>query len=201
MFNYDNQIYYIHNNENNYQTKFIYYDNFIKDIYSSYQNKIIIIDELNNLMIYNIECDNNSFENTHLIEKINNINNVIIDLFNKDKFFMYENINQVLSLKYFFDQKNIYLFSKKNINCQIKNLLEAMKAMANNSELSFPEKEAFEKILLYNENDESFKKLIKVDEDLIKLFDEMNKRIYNKFIDKIQEKNEKYVFNSNYIYK
>ena len=200
MFNYDNQIYYIHNNENNYQTKFIYYDNFIKDIYSLYQNKIIIIDELNNLMIYNIEYDNNSFE-THLIEKINNINYVIIDLFNKDKFFMIENFNQVISLKYFFDQKNIYLFSKKNINYQVKNLLEAMKAMANNSELSSPEKEAFKRILLDDESDESFKKLIKVDEDLIKLFDEMNKSVYNKFRDKIQEKNEKYIFNSNYIYK
>ena len=201
MFNYDNRIYYIHNNENNYQTKFIYYDNFIKDIYSLYQNKIIIIDDLNNLMIYNIEYDNNSFENTHLIEKINNINYVIIDLFNKDKFFMIENFNQVLSLKYFFDQKNIYLFSKKNINCQVKNLLEAMKAMANDSKLSYTEKEAFEKILLYDESDEFLKKLIKVDEDLIKLFDEKNKNVYNKIRNNIKEKNEKYVFNSNYIYK
>ena len=201
MFNYDNRIYYIHNNENNYQIKFIYYENFIKDIYSLHQSKIIIIDELNNLMIYNIEYDNNSFENTHLIEKINNINYVIIDLFNKDKFFMIENFNQVLSLKYFFDQKNIYLFSKKNINCQEKNLLEAMKAMANDSKLSYTEKEAFEKILLYDESDEFLKKLIKVDEDLIKLFDEKNKNVYNKIRNNIKEKNEKYVFNSNYIYK
>ena len=86
MFNYDNRIYYIYNNNNNYQTKFIYYDNFIKDIYSLYPNKIIIIDELNILMIYYIEYDNISFGNTHLIEKKDNINYVIIDLFNKDKF-------------------------------------------------------------------------------------------------------------------
>ena len=115
-------------------------------------------------MIYNIEYDNNSFEDTQLIEKINNINYVIIDLFNKDKFFMFENINQVLSLKYFFDQKNIYLFSKQNLNCQVKNLLEAMKSMAKDSKLSDTEKKAFEKIFLNNENDESFKKLIKIDE-------------------------------------
>jgi len=202
MFNNDNRVYYINNNENNYQTKFIYYNNFIKDIYSLYQNKIIIIDEFNNLMIYNIEYDNNSFENTHLLEKINNINYVIIDLFNKDKFFMFENINQVLSLKYFFDQKNIYLLSKKNINCQIKNLLEAIKAIANNSKLSYTEKEALENIFFYDEkSDESFKKLIKIDEDLNKLFDEKNKNEYNKLRNKIQEKNEKFVLNSNYIYK
>ena len=202
MLNYDHQIYYIYNNNNNYQTKFIYYDNFIKDIYTLYPNKIIIIDELNNLMIYSIEYDNISFENTHLIEKIDNINYVIIDLFNKGKFFMLENINQVLSLKYYFDQENIYLFSKKNINCQVPNLLEAMKSMTNDSKLSFTEKGAFEKIFLYDENDdELFTKLIKVDEDLIKLFDEKNKNVYNKFRNSIQEKNEKYVFNSNYIYK
>ena len=109
MFNYDHRIYYIYNNNNNYQTKFIYYDNFIKDIYSLYQDKIIIIDELNNLMIYNIEYDNNSFENTHLIKNIKYINNIIINLFNKDKFFMLENTNQVLSLKYFLNIKKIYL--------------------------------------------------------------------------------------------
>ena len=38
---------------------------------------------------------------------------------------------------------------------------------------------------------------IKIDEDLIKLFDEKNKNEYNKFRNSIKEKNEKYAFTSN----
>jgi predicted phage-related endonuclease len=76
-----------------------------------------------------------------------------------------------------------------------------MKEMVIDSKLSFTEKKAFQEILLNRENDESINKLFKIDEDLIKLFDEKNKNEYNKFRNSIKEKNEKYAFNSNYIYK
>ena len=91
-----------------------YYYNSIQNIYPLSNNKFIFLDENNILFIAKIIAGNLLSCSTLL--SFENIQFVILDLFNKENFFTISNSskNQFFVLKYYIEsQKNMYLILKE----------------------------------------------------------------------------------------
>ena len=72
----------------------------------------------------------------------------------------------------------------------------------NDSNINNQEKSKLKDILVYNgKEDEKLEKLIDINKTILKFLDDKNKDVYNKLKNKINKNEDKYMLNSNYIYK
>ena len=181
----------------------IYFDNFIKDIYRLSEDKIIYLDYLNNLTIDEIYVKDNIL-NANKIKSFQNIDYALIDLFD-NKFFMIENKdNLYFNIIYCSDNnyENTNLISKQNLKFNVKYIFEDIIEIIDNSNINNEDKSNLKSIFVYNgENDEKLEKLINSNNNLLNFFNNKNIDLYNKIRNKINENEEKYTFNSNYIWK
>ena len=185
----------------------MYYSNFIKDIYPFYNNKFIILNHLdNNLLIINIS-NNNGF-GTIIDKTINNVNNVLMDLSEKNRFFMIENNNDNFILNYYIDDskekenKTYLLLKYDKKNYKIQYIFEDINEYINNSTLNLNEKDKLKAIFSYNnENNENIDNLINKDNELMEFFDNFHKEVYNELKKKINNNLDNYEINSNFLFK
>ena len=181
----------------------IFFENFIKDIYTLNKNEFIYLDYSGNLTIDEIFIKGNSLE-ANKIKTFQNINYCFIDLYSNNKFFILENKEQFLNLIYCFGKKyeNNNLISKENKKYNIKYIIDDIREIVDNSNINNREKSQLKSIFKYEGvNDEKLEKLININKQFLQFFDNKNKDLYNRIKNKINENEDKYMLNSNYIYK
>ena len=187
-----------------YLKKDIFFDNFIKDIYPLNRHNFFLLDHLNNLDIVEIKLENNSF-GAIIIKSFKNINYILSDKYNNNNFFMMHNDESFFNIGYCSDDscyENINLISKENKKFIIKNIFNDINTIIDNSIIDKGDKELLKGIFTYmGKDDENLEKLNKVNNNILKFFDRKNKDFYNEMKDKINENEQYYLFNSNYIYK
>ena len=185
-----------------YKTKKIYFNKSIKDIYPFYNNKFICLDTDNNLLIINIKSSL-LLLNTEKI--INNVNKILMDSAEKNKFFMIENNKDNFILNYYIDdskekENNKYLLFKYDKNLNIKYIFEDINEIINESELNLNEKEKLKS--MFSGKNEKIDDLINKDNELLEFFDNFHKDLYNVLKEKINNnKLDGYVINSNFLFK
>ena len=181
----------------------IFFEEFIQDIYRLDKDKIIYFDYSNNLYINEIYIKDNTLKGNK-IQTFKNINNCFIDLYSDNRFFMIENNEQFFKLTYCKDNKyeNINIISKENKKYNNEYIINDIRELIEKSNLNNREIIELKSIFVYNgQNDKKFEKLINMNKKLLKFFDDKNKDLYNKLKNKINDNEDKYMFNSNYIYK
>ena len=193
----------------------MHYDTYIKNIYPLNNNKIILLDEENKLIIAKITLDNDIDSSTLL--SFENIQYIILDIFNKENFFTISNIdkNKFFILKYYMTDgekknKNIYensIENKENMYLIIKEnkiindgLFECVRKIINESNINQQEKDNLN-LIFRIENGQTIDNLINLNNRFLNFIDSMNINIYNKYKEKININENKYNINSNYIMK
>ena len=198
-----NIVFIFKNEKNEYEMKYMDYNISIKDIYPFYNNKLICFDYSNNLYILNIV--NNKGFRIDPEKKIDKVNNILMDLSEKNKFFMIENNKDNFILNYYIDnpkkqEKKTYLLLKYDKNNNIKYIFEDINAIINESKLNVNEIEKLKAI--FSCKNENIDNLINKDNELMEYFDTLHKDLYNEFKEKINNNNlDNYIINSNFIFK
>ena len=201
-----NYMYYLYNNYNQYKLlKFKSLECIIKDIYPLKDNKFISIDINNNLAIWEI---NGIYMDK--IKEFNNINFVVLDLLEKNNFFMIKKNNLELNIEYYNDSSKkispiLYMNEKR---FSFKYLLEdIIEVIYNNNYMieSYDIDELKEIFLELEDKRTTSDLLIKVNNNLLKFIEEKYNVLYNELKDKMKEKinikeKNKIFLNLNYIY-
>lgn len=181
----------------------IFFEEFIKDIFPLNKDKFIYFDYSNNLIINEIHITKTGLEGKK-IKKYKNINYYLKDLYINNKFFMIENKEDVFNIIYCKDEKFecTNLISKENKKHNNEYIINDIREIIDNSKINIQEKSKLKTIFVYNDkNDDTLEKLINMNEKFLKFFDDKNKDLYNKLRNKINNNEDKYVLNSNYIWK
>ena len=204
------------NNEGKNKITRMFYDSFIKDIYTLNKDKYCYIDVSNTFTINQIKFVNNSIESIQLM-KIQNIPFIINDLYNKNRFFAIkkeekkdyitlsyygENTNDNKIYQYGLENKNfMYLITKENIKfnkCLFNDILNIIKESKINNE----EKNELKEIFKYeNEKDINIEKLIDSNEKLLNLIKKINETEFGKIKNITKDIENKYSIKSNFIIK
>ena len=203
------------NNENRITRMF--YDNFINNIFPLKGNKYIYLDENNKLSIMKLTIEERLRSSDIL--SLQNIQFVILDIFNENCFFTISNFenSQFFILKYYMNdgnptynifyqnslenQDNMYLILKENkiIN---SNLFEYIAKIINNFSINIEEKNKLNLIFKIDyKNSINIQNLIDSNKQLLNYIDKINEDFYNKIKGKININENKYVINSNFIMK
>ena len=185
------------NENSSYSKEDIFFKDFIKDIYPLNRDKFIVLLNSNNLYIEKISIRGNSLSLSRF-KSFENINYYLLDLF------MIVNNNSFFYLIYCSGKnyEKLSLISKENKKFKIKNIFDTTKTIIDNSDVDKKDKVILKSIFKYNgEGDEKIEKLIDVNEGLLQFFDKKNKDLYDKMRNKINKNEEKYMLNSNYIFK
>lgn len=117
---------------------------------------------------------------------------------------MIENKEDVFNIIYCKDEKFecTNLISKENKKHNNEYIINDIREIIDNSKINIQEKSKLKTIFVYNDkNDDTLEKLINMNEKFLKFFDDKNKDLYNKLRNKINNNEDKYVLNSNYIWK
>ena len=198
---YKHYIHFVYKNKNN-ENKLMkkYYDNSIQNIYPLINNKFIYLDGNNKLFLTKIKIEN--LLQCSTLFSLENIQFVILDLFNKENFFTISNstTREFFILQYYLtleNKNNMYLILKE-YKAFDNRLIDSIKKIINNSTINGQDKNNL--ISIFN-NEVNIKKLIESNNKLLKFIDTMNINIYNKINEKIKINENKYVINSNYIMK
>ena len=216
MFERTEYLLFTYKNKNN-ENKFIriYHDDFIKNIYPLNNDKLILLDEKNNLKIAKITIDDSLNFSASLSFK--DIQFVIKDIFNKENYFTINTEKSkffILKYNILDENKNnhkIYENSKENDNNMyliIKEnkiindgLYECVKRIINDSNINQKEKDYLNLIFNNLENAPNIQNLINLNIKFLDFIDSMNINIYNKIKEKLNINENKYNINSNYIMK
>ena len=95
---------------------------------------------------------------------------------------------------------NLFTFLKENL--KIENIFQDIKGLIDNSNINDNDKKNLGEFFLFTGiNNENLGNLVKANNQFLKFFDSKNKDLYNKINIKINENENKYLFNSNFIYK
>ena len=204
IFNNDDQnIYYLFKDEdskfNKYEMKKLKLTSFyLKDLIPLEDNKFISLSYGNDLSLYKISNNNNISKE----KEIKNANHVIIDVFNKNNFFIVENSHINLKIKYYDNNNNkdylLYIKNKKN---EIKYIYENINEIINLSNIKESDKENLKHIFTNTESDSIYTDtLYEQDNALLKYIDEYFEDLYNDLKEIIGNDGNENNINSNYIY-
>ena len=155
--------------------------------------------------IYIIKNDLEVYLNYSLVDKIDYYLN---DFYFEDKLFYIQNEDYSFNVFYLYfinvtynDKKN-YLILKESKKYNVEFIINDMIEKINDSNINNQEKSKLKDILVYNgKEDEKLEKLIDINKTILKFLDDKNKDVYNKLKNKINKNEDKYMLNSNYIYK
>ena len=202
----DKSYYYLYLNNNKYELLNIRLDYVIKDIIPLSEYRFIRLVHPDKLKICSIGKEDEL--NTKFIKTYENVSFAINDMSNNNRFFMITNNDDCFELKYYVDENKIYSLMKENKRIFIKYIFEDINEIINTDKsISENDKEDLKNIFIYkSQNDESIYKLINADNKLTDLFFQKNKNMFNSIKNKILEimkeyNEDKYIFNSSYIYK
>ena len=202
----DKSYYYLYLNNNKYELLNIRLDYIIKDIIPLSEYRFIRLVHPDKLKICSIGKEDEL--NTKFIKTYENVSFAINDMSNNNRFFMITNNDDCFELKYYVDENKIYSLMKENKRFFIKYIFEDINEIINTDKsISENDKEDLKNIFIYkSQNDESIYKLINADNKLTDLFFQKNKNMFNSIKNKILEimkeyNEDKYIFNSSYIYK
>ena len=191
-----------------YLEKKIYFENSIIDIYRLDKDKFIYLDNSKNLEIVGITIKENDLEISFNKNKfpMKEIDYCINDFYIENRFFSIQNREYMFNILYTdYDNNsnnNIYLISKESKKYNVKYIIEDMIEKINDSNINNQEKSKLKDILVYNgKDDEKLEKLIDINKTILKFLDNKKKDLYNKLRNKINKNEDKYMLNSNYIYK
>ena len=199
IFDNDQYVYYLYNNNENGIIRTQLSEGSIRDIQPLKHNKFISIDNYNVLKIWEI---NN--ETINLIKNFNNVNFAVVDLFDNDNFFLIRHDNLKLNIEYYnYNNKRIHsLFFLNDNHFSIESLFEEINEMINDSIIEDKDKEELKKIFTPTKKDGIKSRLLtRINNDLLKIIDDKYKRLYNALQNKLNTNEQKSSFiNSNYIH-
>ena len=190
-------------NNSPYKEKKVFFDDYIIDIYPLDKNKFAYLNDSKNIKIVNINLKENDLEFS-INEEINEIDYCFMDFYFDNRFFFVQNKDNSFNILYAdYDNNNsINLISKENKKYKVEYIIDDIREKIDDSNINEQEKTKLKDIFIYNgEDDEKLGKLIDINKTILKFLDDKNKDSYNKLRNKINENEDKYMFNSNYIYK
>ena len=177
IFENNNCIYFLCNNnkkDNPYEIICYKTASIIRDIIPLKENKYILLNSLNNLEIYNFK-EKPIYLTDKENEEFKNINYVIVDKFDSNNFFIIENNNFQMKIKYcnkdIFDNYNIHLIFSDCKNFNLQYLFEDINEDIIDSEIKDEDKKLLKKLFVESDNQSKQTLLIKANNSLLNIID------------------------------